>query len=407
MRPLEDAKRDVLKTINTLPAEATLLESCLGLVLAEDVIASHDVPPFANSAMDGFAVLATDVESPPVELAVLEDVPAGSVPTKQVSPGRAIKIMTGAPLPGGADAVVPVESTEEVPSGVRILEGVAKGSSVRPAGGDVAAGSIVLPAGARLTPARLALLAAVGVATPAVFRRARVAIMSTGDELRPVTPELLPGQIRDTNRPLLAAALADLGVEVLDLGIIGDDETALRGALSRAAREADAIATSGGVSMGEYDLVKSVLSELGGIEFWRVAMQPAKPFAYGAIAGVPLFGLPGNPVSVFVAYEQFLRPALLKMMGHTTLHRPRLRGVIDEPVSTNPEKTVFLRVALSWVDGIPHARLSGAQGSNVLTALARADALAVIPTGVGDVEEGAVVDLEMIHWPAGHGVSAS
>lgn len=402
MRPLEDARRDVLSAVRPLPVEATPLDDCVGLVLADDVIAAHDVPPFANSAMDGFAVRAADVAAPPVELPVLEDVRAGSVPTQQVAAGQAIKIMTGAPVPVGADAIVPVENTEPSPGGIRILESVEPGTSIRLAGGDVAAGSVVLGAGTALGPAHVALLAGVGASSPAVHRRPRVAIMSTGDELRPPSTETLePGQIRDSNRPLLRACLVAAGATVLDLGIIGDDEGQLREALSRAAAEADAIATSGGVSMGEYDLVKAVLTELGGIEFWRVAMQPAKPFAFGAIDGVPLFGLPGNPVSVFVAFEQFMRPALRKMMGHTALHRPRIQGVMDEPVSTNPEKTVFVRVALGWMDGVPHARLSGGQSSNVLTALALADALAVVPVGVGNVSAGETVELEMIHWPAG------
>jgi molybdenum cofactor synthesis domain-containing protein len=376
-------------------------------VLAEDVDASHDIPPFDNSAMDGYAVRAADVTEVPVELSVIEDVPAGSVASLEVGTGQAIKIMTGAPLPTGADAIVRVEDTIPADGSVTINTGAPPGTSVRRAGGDIAAGSTVVSAGTRLGPNHLGVLASVGEANPTVFRRPRVAVVSTGDELVTYDTEVLsPGQIRGTNGLVLANVLAELGVDVVDLGIVGDDAGELRAALTRAAREADAIVTSGGVSMGEYDLVKAVLTELGGVEFWQVAMQPGKPFAFGMIDGTPLFGLPGNPVSVFVAFEQFVRPALLHMMGSPRLFRPRLTGVLDEEVSTNPEKTVFVRVALEWDDGTAHAYPSGGQDSNVLSALASADALAVIPVGAGDLAAGSPVDLEMFRYPEDRGLSA-
>ncbi len=253
--------------------------------------------------------------------------------------------MTGATIPDGADAVVPVEVTRQEGDRVEILEAVPKGASVRAAGGDVAAGATVLRTGERLGPAHLAVLASIGVGRVKTYRRPRVAIMSTGDELRPPdTVELGPGVIRDTNRPLLAALLSELGVELIDLGIIPDDEQTLRSALLRASAEADAVVTSGGVSMGEYDLVKQLVGELGGIEVWQTAMQPAKPFAFGRLGGTPFFGLPGNPVSVMVAFEQFTRPALLQMMGAEKLFRPRVSGVLVGGAETDPAKTVFLRV---------------------------------------------------------------
>lgn len=407
MRPLADAQRQVLETVPAQPAGPTPLADCLGLVLAEDVDASHDIPPFDNSAMDGYAVRAADVTEVPVELSVIEDVPAGSVASLEVGTGQAIKIMTGAPLPTGADAIVRVEDTIPADGSVTINTGAPPGTSVRRAGGDIAAGSTVVSAGTRLGPNHLGVLASVGEANPTVFRRPRVAVVSTGDELVTYDTEVLsPGQIRGTNGLVLANVLAELGVDVVDLGIVGDDAGELRAALTRAAREADAIVTSGGVSMGEYDLVKAVLTELGGVEFWQVAMQPGKPFAFGMIDGTPLFGLPGNPVSVFVAFEQFVRPALLHMMGSPRLFRPRLTGVLDEEVSTNPEKTVFVRVALEWDDGTAHAYPSGGQDSNVLSALASADALAVIPVGAGDLAAGSPVDLEMFRYPEDRGLSA-
>ena len=349
----------------------------------------------------GHAVLAGDVATTPTVLRVLEDVPAGSVPTVAVVPGTAVKIMTGAPMPAGADTVVPVEDTEPGLDEVRIVTGAAAGASVRPAGDDVAAGTEVLRVGERLTPARLGVCASLGYHNPLVRRRPTVAILSTGDEVvPPETQELAPGKIRDANRFTLMGGLEEVGAEVLDMGIVGDDANELRSRLADAATQADVVVSSGGVSMGEYDLVKHLLAELGSVDFWKVAMKPAKPFAFGRLGAKPFFGLPGNPVSVAVAFEQFLRPALLHMMGADQLFRPRLRGLLEEDVETDPMKEVFLRVAVrSGADGTLRATLSGAQGSNILTALAAADAFAVIPVGTGGVGVGSPVELEMVRMP--------
>ncbi len=402
MRPLLDAQRDVLELVDPLPEERVELAAAADLVLAEPVVARHDLPPFANSAMDGYAVIAADVEDAPVVLPVLEDVAAGSVPTQTVTPGTAIKIMTGAPMPPGADAVVAVENTEPGDGQVRILSGVPVGESVRPAGDDVAAGTVVLEIGETLTPVKLGVCSSLGYGRPLVRRRPRVAILSTGDEIvSPDEVELAPGKIRDANRFTLLGALEEVGAEVLDFGIIGDDAAELRDGFAAAAEAADVVVSSGGVSMGEYDLVKHLLAELGSVDFWKVAMKPAKPFAFGRIAGKPFFGLPGNPVSVAVAFEQFLRPALLHMMGARLLFRPRIRGIIEQDVRTDPQKVVFLRVnATAGRDGVLRAKLSGAQGSNILSALAAADAYAVIPVGDADVAAGSLVDLEMMRMPA-------
>lgn len=401
MKPLAAARREVLSVMRLLPAVGVPLDEAQGLALVSDVIAPHAVPSFANSAMDGYAVRVADVADPPVELEISEDVPAGHVASGSVRPGAVIKIMTGAPIPEGAEAVVKVEDTEPVPGGrVRIMASVPTGAAVRPAGGDLEEGQLVMPAGVRLGPVHLGVLATIGVSVPEVRRKARVAVLSTGDELFPADVRSLPpGGIRDSNRPLLKGLLADVGVEIVDFGIIPDQEDVLSAALREASAGADVTITSGGVSMGEYDLVKQVLSSLGDVELWKVAMQPAKPFAFGHIHGTPLFGLPGNPVSALVAFEQFVRPSLLKMMGARALFRPRVPAVAGHPLRTNPEKTVFVRVVVGLEEGRMVARSSGGQGSNVLSAAAVANGMAVVPRGVGSVGEGEQVAVEMLRSP--------
>lgn len=372
------------------------------MALAEPVVAGHDLPPFANSAVDGYAVRVGDLVAVPVELPVVGNVAAGSVPSAAVTPGTAVKVMTGAPLPEGAEAVVRVEDTEAVDGVVRILVSVPSGLAVRPAGGDVPAGTEVMAAGERLAPAHLGVLASLGISAPRVRRRPVVALLSTGDELVPVeTVDLSGGLIRDANRATLAALIADAGAVVADHGIVGDDPQLLQRVLDEAAASADVIVSSGGVSMGDHDVVKEMLIDLGTVSFWQVAMQPAKPLGFGSVGGVPFFGLPGNPVSVYVAFEQFVRPALLTMLGAKAVFRPRVRGVLDDGASTDPAKTVFLRtVASPDRGGVWHARSAGGQGSNVLSAMAAANAFAVVPVGCGDVAPGAAVDLELFTAPS-------
>ena len=405
MRPLADARAAVIAAMERMAFETVAVESALNRITAEPVAAPHPIPPFPNSAMDGYAVIAADVADAPVVLTVNEDVPAGSVPKLDVTPGTATRIMTGAPMPAGADAVAMVEITHTVDThSVEILESVAQGTAVREAGSDLAAGAPIVDAGIRLTPRHLASIAS-ATGTVVVARQPTVAIMSTGDEVvAAATRDLAPGMIRDTNRPLLRGLLAELSIPIIDLGIIGDDPDTLRSAYREAASAADIVVSTGGVSMGDYDYVKQVLGETGSVEFWKVAMQPAKPFAFGDVDGVPLFGLPGNPVSTFVAFEQFVRPALLHMMGATHILRPRIRGTMGEDIATSAEKEVFVRVLLADDDGRFVALRSGGQGSNVLSALAAADALAVIPVGVGSVSAGDDVMLEMYDWPERRGI---
>lgn len=400
MKRLADAQRQVLAAMERLGSEVVDVADALGRVTAEPCVSEVEVPPFANSAMDGFAVLSSDVLHTPVALAVIEDVAAGSVPTLGVSEGMATRIMTGAPMPTGADAVVKVEDTRvDAEGSVTILEGVDSGTNVRAAGGDVHMGDVVVPQGVRLTARHVASLASAGI-RPVVSHMPVVAIMSTGDEVvEATTLDLAPGAIRDSNRALLRSVLSELGVPTIDLGIIGDDVDELAAAYKSAASRADVIISTGGVSMGDYDFVKHVLGDMGSVEFWKVAMQPAKPFAFGDVNGVPLFGLPGNPVSTFVAFEQFVRPALLHMMGAEKLLRPRLPAVMGEDVSTSVEKDVFLRVMLAVDSGGSFVAVrSGGQASNVLSALADADAFAMVPVGTGSLSAGDAVTLEMFTW---------
>ena len=401
MRPLAEMQAEVLDSVPLLDEVEVDFAEAIGGVLARDVDAPDDLPGFENAAMDGFAVIAEDTVNPPMDLTVVDDVAAGAVPSVVLTRGTSTRIMTGAPIPEGANAIVPVEATEEERTGsVRILEEAAVGDHIRPAGGNVRAGTRVFNAGLRLRAAHASVMASMGM-RPLIRRRPVVAMMSTGDELvSPATPSLVGGAIRDSNRTLMRGLLEDLGAEVRDYGIVNDDPGAFEAVLDEAANGADAIVTSGGVSMGTYDVVKLVLQDRGTVGFWKIAMQPGKPFGFGTVADVPFFGLPGNPVSVFVSFEQFMRPALLSMMGAGALYRDRVEGVFDDGADTNPDKTVFVRVSTDRdTDGRWHARASGGQSSNVLSALAFADALAVVPVGTGRVEPGGTVELEMIHWP--------
>lgn len=396
MRSIAEVRSQILATVRSLPAEPVRFGDAVGRILAQPVVAAHDVPSFANSAMDGFAVRASDVSAPGAVLSILEDVAAGQVSTVAVGPGEATKIMTGAPMPEGADTVVRVEDTVQDDDKVRILTSVALGTSVRPPGGDVTAGAVVFPAGTRLSAAHIGVLATIGVVEPVVTRRPRVAVMSTGDELvPPETGELGPGLIRDSNRPMLLALVAEAGAEGIDLGRVPDDANSLRAALGQAAAEADVIVTTGGVSMGEYDVTKAVLRDEADVEFYPVAMKPGKPQGFGTVGGAPFFGLPGNPVSVLVSFEQFVRPALLAMQGASALLRSRVTGIAGEDFVSDPEKEEFVRVRFVDDATPPTVAQTGGSGSHVLSGAANADAFAVLAVDVSDVPNGETVVLEL------------
>ena len=384
--PLEDAQAFVIGSCPPAAPVDVDFDQALGLVLAADVVAGEQVPPFANSAVDGYAVRAADVAAAPVELPVVAEVAAGAATDRVLGPGEAIRIMTGAPIPDGADAVVMVEETERVGDGrVRIGRGVASGVAIRPAGDDVQPGDLLFTAGTVVTPAVVGVLASVNARIVAAYPRARVAVLSTGDELVEDGGPLRPGQIRESNRRMLAGLVREAGCEAVDFGIVADDETALESTLRRAADDCDAIVTSGGVSMGDYDVVKAVLGRIAEMTWMQIAIKPAKPFAFGLLHGTPIFGLPGNPVSSLVSFEMLARPALRRTMGHRRLARPSHVAISDEGINRRPDGKVHLvRVAATFEnDGRCHVRSVGAQGSHQLAATALSNAIAVVPDGEG------------------------
>ncbi len=387
--PLEEAQGYVTDACSRLAPATAPLAGALGQVSAERVVATEAVPPFDNSAVDGYAVRAADTTGAPVVLSVVATLAAGSPTSAPVGPGEAIRIMTGAPVPEGADAVVMVEDTSSRREGrqVEVRAEVSPGAAIRRAGEDLAPGDVVVDPGTPLTAAHLGVLASVGVSELSVFPRARVGVLSTGDELVSGPAPLLPGQIRDSNRPTLLGMVAEAGCEAVDLGSANDDEASMSEAFDVAARRCDAVVTSGGVSMGDFDLVKVVLDRLGDMRWMQVAVKPAKPLAFGVIAATPVFGLPGNPVSSMVSFELFARPALRKMMGFppTTWRRPLLAAVAEEPLERRPDgKTHLVRViAVLDDDGRYRVRPVRGQGSHQLAAMASANALAVLGDGGG------------------------
>lgn len=400
--PVHEAQKKILEHIRTLGAERVALHAALGRVAAEDVAAALDLPPWDNSAMDGYAVRAAEV-APGTGLPVALDLPAGSASGQRLPAGAAARIMTGAPIPREADAVVPVEETTgplgegryaEVGERVRFDVQPGSGDHVRRRGEDVRRGEIVLRTGDVVRPARIALLATVGRAGVSVVRRPRVSIVSTGDELVDVDEAGAPDRIVNGNAYGLAAQVAEAGGVPRALPIAPDDRDAIRASI-RSAFEDDAVITIGGVSMGAKDHVREALIAAGvDLVFWRAAIRPGGPVAFGLTAdGRPVFGLPGNPVSAHVTFELFARPALLRMSGRTRCFRQPLKARLAEPVSTRPEKAYYLRVRLETEGSGWRARPVGPQGSAILSGLACADGLAIVPLGTGDLLAGAEVEV--------------
>ncbi len=420
MLSVEEALERILPYFSVLEARETPLLGSMGQVLAEDLIAEFDIPSLANSAMDGYAVRADDISAAsaesPIELRVIGKIAAGELPDAPVSEGTAIRIMTGAPIPEGADSVVAFEDTDELDrrgaggdeSVIGIRLDAFAGDNVRPPGEDARAGSVILKRGSVMRPGEIGVAASLGLRSVPVHRRPEVAIVATGDELIEPGEPHRPGFVYNSNTFSVAASVTRYGGLARIIGIARDTVESLNEALSDALASADMIITSAGVSKGDYDVVKDVLEQRGEIALWSVRMRPAKPLAFGALlAGsgadgrkVPHLGLPGNPVSAMVAFEQFARPAIRLMLGLPVLDKPTVQAVLDDAVVNHDGRRVYARVVV-YVgdDGEYRARSTGSQSSNVLTSMVAANGLAICPDDVARKEPGETVTVQMLDWP--------
>ncbi len=415
MLGVEEALERILGFFHVLEPEEKPILKAMGQVLAEDAVSMYDIPPLDNSAMDGYAIQAGSVKgasgASPVTLPVVGSVAAGELPRDTVTPGTAVRIMTGAPVPDGADTVVPFEDTDEVErresgkglSHIAINIEVKEGADIRPAGQDVRKGQLVLKKGTVLRPSEVGVLASLGYAKVKVIRRPVVAILATGDELLEPGDEHGPGKIYNSNNFSVAAGVLRYGGVPKLLGIARDNLDSMNAKL-REGLDSDILITSAGVSKGDYDIVKDVLSQHGKIDFWSVRMRPAKPLAFGVLTApdgrkVPHLGLPGNPVSALVAFEQFGRAAIYKMLGKTSFAKPTIKAILDEPIYNTDSRRVYARAIVTKSDGIYHARLTGHQSSNLLTSMARANGLAICPEDLPKKDAGEVVDVQMLDWP--------
>jgi len=415
MISVEQALEKILSYVDVLGEEQNPILDCLGQVLAEDVYSNINIPPLDNSAMDGYAVQSRDTygadQQSPRFLSVIDTVTAGSIPKHEVKPGTAIRIMTGAIIPKGADSVVQFEDTDEAQhkgssAKIGILCKVEAGLNIRRAGEDITAGSIVLRQGTVIRPSEVGVLASLGRTTATVIRRPVVAILATGDELVDINQPLVAGKIYNSNTYSLAALVQRYGGIPKILGIALDGEDSLIAKL-RHGLDADMLITSGGVSMGDYDVVKDVLAKEGEIAFWTVRMKPGKPLAFGTIKGVskdgtvrniPLLGLPGNPVSSMVTFELFARPAILKMMGKRNLAKPAVEAVIEDSIVNSDGRRIFTRAIVEKRGGQYFARLTGPQGSGILTSMTSANGLVIVPEDKARIEKGNAVQVVMLDW---------
>jgi molybdopterin molybdotransferase len=415
MISVDEALEKILSHCDVLEPEEKPILSCLGQVLARDIYSTIDIPPGDNSAMDGYAVQAESTHnasrSSPAILTVVGDIPAGSMPRGEVKPETAIRIMTGALLPRGADAVVRFEDTDETErnssrgdlSQIAILCPAEKGLNVRTKGEDIAKGMLVLETGKVLSPSEIGVLASLGYSMVPVIRRPVVSVLATGNELTAVDKPLPPGKIYNSNTYTIAGQILRYGGIPKILGIAPDSIDALNEKIDDGL-DSDMLITSGGVSAGDYDIVKDVLAKRGEVAFWTVCMKPGKPLAFGVLnnmeggKGVPHLGLPGNPVSSMVTFEQFARPAILKMMGKRNMAKPSIRAIIENEVKNTDGRRIFARVIVTKRETRYHARLTGPQGSGILTSMTDANGLAVIPEDVKSVEPGDIVQVQMLDW---------
>ena len=411
MITLEDALKIVLTTVRPLALEEIALPEAHGRTLAEDVTAGDDVPCYDNSAMDGYAVIAADLasasEESPVTLRLCEAVPAGKLPQKKLARGYASRIMTGAPIPKGADAVVMVERTKTHKDNVRCFQAVKKGENVRLAGEDMKKGQVVLRAGDLVRPQEMGLLGSIGCVCLRVFRRPRVAILSTGDEIIECDQPLTAGKVRNSNAYTLTGLVQKYGGEPTRLGIAPDTKAALRERLVEGLRY-DMIVTTGGVSVGDYDYVKDVLQDLHWqLKFWEVASKPGKPVAFGMLKGkrrvarraTPVFGLPGNPSGTAVAFDQLVRPALLKMQGRKRFGKLTVKARLLTDIKKKPGRTEFVPGVVTQRDGLLHASRCGASGSGVLRPLCLANAYIIFPKDASSLKKGDVVEVQFHDGP--------
>lgn len=393
------AAETITAAIRLLPAERVPLADALDRVLAGDVSSPIDVPPWNSSAMDGYAARSADLAGAPATLQVIETIPAGTFPARTVGAGECARIFTGAPVPQGADTVIRQEDATADGGRVRINDLRDRGRNVRLRGEDISRGAVVLRAGEALTPARLGVMASIAQGEAEVHRRPRVAVLASGDEVVGLErrDEILAGRkIASSNSYTLRALLQRNGADVIDLGVAPDEPGEIRRRLERA-READLILTSAGVSVGEHDHMMAVLKEMGlDLKFWRIRMRPGAPLGFGLLGRVPWVGLPGNPVSTMVTFELFVRPAIRKMSGHRRLYHATVPVRAGEPISLGPRLRHYLRVTLTGETGGPVARLTGSQSSGVLTSMARADALLIVPEDRTDVREGEALQAIML-----------
>ena len=401
-----EAVTTILKEIAVLGTERVAITGALGRVLAEDISAPFNIPPLDNSAMDGYAVRFSDIRGAtaqnPAKLKILGDIPAGYSASTPIGAGETYRIMTGAPVPAGADTVVMQEDTQARDQVVEIFQECPGGSHIRRAGEDLAAGDNVVTCGQLLGPAHIGVLASIKKSLVTVYQRPRVAIISTGDELVDIDEELSAGKIVSSNSYSLLALALDSGAIPMALGIARDTREALREKFA-AALHADMIISSGGVSVGDYDFVKDVMQDLGAeMKFWKVAMRPGNPLAFGIIGGKPAFGLPGNPVSVMVSFEQFVRPSIRKMSGHTKLFRPVIEATAQEDVATRHGRQYFIRCRVLKTEAGYAATTTGEQGSGILMSMAKATGLMIVPADRAGVKAGDKVAVQILDRDFGY-----
>lgn len=408
---VQEALTAILSSVSVLPTEHVPLLDALGRVLAEPVMAHDSLPPFPNSSMDGYALRAADITratpDSPTELRVVGDIAAGKVMAIELKQGEAARIMTGAPIPPGADAVIPVEDTNEpwrgkerpLPTYIQIRRAVQPNDYIRHIGEDIKAGQIVLQAGHALRPQEVGVLASLGVHHIPVIRRPKVGVLATGDELIPVESPLEPGKIRNSNGYTQIAQVLALGGIPISLGIALDTEADVRAKLQTGLdANIDLFVSSAGVSLGAYDVVKAVLEDEGHVAFWRVRMRPGKPLAFGKYGGIPYLGLPGNPVSAMVSFERFARAAILKMAGHTQLNRPQITVTLQDDIESDGRES-YIRAIVKRQGEHYIGATTGGQGSHMMTSLVKANALLIVPEGKKFVAAGETLTAWMLDWP--------